>query len=190
VTPVIAAFQIGPWANEYPTRMLALIIGFVLILLFLWKVNMPIFSWPYVSGLLKERTARIQENHEQVERALADARQLRDDYAARLRTIEEEARQRIDAAVREAEAVQTEIVAEARESALALQRRSEEEIDRERTRQRILLRRQIVQISLDAAEQSVVSLSNDRVQHQLIQDFITRAGSETPAATTATGTEA
>lgn len=183
---VIAAFQFHfPWANEFPDRLLSLAIGFVLLLVVLWKVNIPLFSYPYVSGLLKERAGRIEDNHTQVERALADISQLRDDYAIRLKSIEEEARVRIDAAVRESEAVRTEIIAEAQESANALRRRAEEEIDRERTRQRILLRRQIVQTSLDAAEQSVVALSDDRMQRNLIQDFIGRASSDTPVVSAA-----
>lgn len=180
---VIAVFQIGPFAIEYPDRILSLIVGFVLILLLLWKVNIPLFSYPYVSGVLKERAARIEDNHTQVERALADIRQLRDDYAIRLKSIEEEARQRIDAAVREAETVRTEIIAEAQQSATAMRRRSEEEIDRERTRQRILLRRQIVQTALDAAEQSVVAQTDNRMQRELIQDFIGRAAADSAAVT-------
>lgn len=185
----VTAFPISPFNVHFPERMLPLAIGFAILLFLLWKVNIPIFSWPYVSGVLKERQGRIEENHNQVERALADIRQLHNDYSSRLKSIEGEARERIDAAVREAEAVRTEIIAEAQVSATALRRRSEEEIDRERTRQRILLRRQIVQIALDAAEQSVVNQSDDRTHRQLIQEFITRAGSEAPAVTAVAPTQ-
>lgn len=179
---IIAVFQIGPFAIEYPDRILALLVGFVLIVLLLWKVNVPLFSYPYVSGVLKERAERIARNHAQVERALTEVRQLRDDYAARLRSIEEETRQRIDAAVREAEAVREEIIAEAQETARLLRRRAEEELERERTRQRILLRRQIVQTIVDAAEHSVIAQSNDRMQRELIRDFIRKASSKSPGA--------
>ena len=191
VPAVILAFQFQiPWANEFPDRFLSLVIGFLLLIVVLWKVNIPLFSYPYVSGLLKERAGRIEDNHTQVERALADISQLRDDYATRLKSIEEEARVRIDAAVREAESVRTEIIAEAQESSNALRRRAEEEIDRERTRQRILLRRQIVQTSLDAAEQSVVAMSDDRMQRNLIQDFIGRASADTPVVSSVAPTSA
>lgn len=168
-------FQFGPIANEHPEALLALVIGFLLLLFLLVKVNIPVFSLPYLRGVLNDRASRIQDAHEQVDRALADVRQLHDDYASRLQRIETEARQRIDEAVREAELARTEIISEARQSAEALRRRSEEELARERTRQRILLRQQLVAITLDAAEESVRAATNDSVQRSLIQDFITRA---------------
>ena len=54
--------------------------------------------------------------------------------------------------------------------------RTAEEIARERTKQRILLRQQIVQITLDAAEQSVLELETETSHRQLIADFIGRVG--------------
>lgn len=175
--------QFGPFALEDPKILVSTLIGLVLLGLLLYFVNVPVFSWPYLNGVLSARSARIEEHHRQVETALTDVRSLHNDYATRLQRIEVEARERIDSAVREADAARTEIIAEAQLSATALRRRAEEELARERTRSRILLRQQIVKTSLDAAEQAVRANSTDAVQRHLIRDFTLLAAHDKNGAT-------
>jgi F0F1-type ATP synthase membrane subunit b/b' len=163
-------WPLSPFHIEDSKIYLAQIIGVLIIAVGIWR-----FGVPMLKNMLNDRSARIEESHTQVQRALEDIRQLRNDYAARLQSIEVESRQRIEEAVREAEAARGEIIAEARQAATLLKRRSEEEIARERTRQRILLRRQIVQLTLDAAEASVRAHSSDTIQRQLIREFIVGA---------------
>ncbi len=167
---MIPEFQFGPLANEHPETFWASLLGLLLLLALLYRFALPGFR-----RMLNDRAVRIESDQTQVASQLEDIQRLRDDYAARIRQIEVEARERIDAAVREAENARTEIIAEAQQTALALRRRSEEEIARERTRQRILLRQQIVATTLDAAEHSVRANSSEALQRQLIQDFIGRA---------------
>lgn len=174
-----------PFAIEHPKATLSLIIGLVLILFVLYRFNIIYLSYPFWKELLTTRTARIETNHNQVQQALAEAQNLRDDYANRLRGIETEQRQRIEAAVKEAETSRTEIIADAEQAATAIRRRTEEEIARERTRQRIQLRREIVQTTFDAAEKAVKANSTDSVQHQLIGDFVARAATDGRAPTAA-----
>ena len=57
-------------------------------------------------------------------------------------------------------------------------------------RNRIQLRREIVQTTFAAAEQAVKANSTDTVQHQLIGDFVARAASDGRPATTATSAPA
>lgn len=177
---------------EFPDRILAMVVGFILLVIVVMKMPPSIpLGIPFLRTTLSDRQQRIQEAHDQVARALADVKKLHDDYDARLKRIEEEAKHRIDEAVREAEIAHDEIIAEARESARALVRRSEEELSRERTRFRIQLRQQIVQITLDAAEHAVREHSSDSVQRALIGEFITRAaGNGQRAATEAAPTAA
>ena len=96
-------------------------------------------------------------------------------YRKELDQREEEARQRIGSAVREADAARAEIIAEAEQLAHAIKRRSEEEIARERTRQRILFRQQLVKTALDSAEGAIRESSDVTVQRRLIGDFIALA---------------
>jgi F-type H+-transporting ATPase subunit b len=168
---VLAEIKLGPFAIEHPSAVIATLLGFVLLLFLLSR-----FAVPGIRGVFTTRTAHIAEVHEQADRHLSDAQQIRDDYARRIASIEVEHRQRLDAAVRDADAARADIIADAQEAARALRRRSEEEIARERTKQRILLRQQIVQITVDAAEQSILELNTESSQHKLIADFITRVG--------------
>lgn len=165
--------------------LLSMIIGLALLLFVFYKFNIIYLSYPFWKNLLTERTARIETNHNQVQQALSEARQLRDDYANRLKGIEKEQRERIEAAVKEAQTSHTVIIADAEQAAAAIRRRTEEEIARERTRQRIQLRRDIVQTTFDAAEKAVKANSTDAVQHQLIGDFVARAANDGRAATAA-----
>jgi F-type H+-transporting ATPase subunit b len=168
---VLAELKLGPFAIEHPGAFLAITLGFLLLLALIGR-----FAAPGIRGTFTSRTTHIAEVHEQAERHLTDAQQIRDDYARRIASIEVEHRQRLDAAVRDSDAARADIIADAQEAARALRRRSEEEIARERTKQRILLRQQIVQITLDSAEQSILQLNTEDTQRKLIADFIGRVG--------------
>lgn len=176
---MLAEFQIGPFAIEHPSFLLSVIVGFVLLALLLWFVNVPQFSRPFFRILLQERAESIQNKHAQVDQATAEIQRLRDDYAARLREIETESRHRIEGAVREADAAREEIIADAQKTARLVHLRTDEELSREQTRSRIQLRRLIVQISMDAAEKSVLANSTEAVQRSLISDFIAGASTAT-----------
>lgn len=172
---MLAELEFGPFALEEPGSLLALLIGFLLLLAFIYSVIVPMFR-----KMLIDRTTRIAEAHAQVELAMADIQQLRNDYASRLQRIETEARELIESALREAEAAQGEIIADARQMASAVRQRTEEEVEREQQRARILLRRQIIEIAMNAAESAARSQSGS-VQQQLIDDFIQRAAVLAPA---------
>ena len=179
-----------PFAIEHGGATRSLVIGLALLLFVLYKFDVIYISYPYWRDLLNARTVRIETNHNQVQQALAEAQRLRDDYASRLRGIEVEQRERIEAAVKEAQTSRTEIIADAEQLATAIRRRTEEEIARARTRQRIQLRREIVQTTFDAAEKAVKANSTDSVQHQLIGDFVARAANDGRAPTAVTSAPA
>lgn len=173
---MLLVFHLGPFAIEYPELLVPMVIGFALFVFCVCRMPADIpLGIPYLRKELQNRAARIADNDTQVKRELEDIQRLRDDYVARIHRIEEEARIHIDTAVREADTARAEIIAEAQQAAATLRRRADEEIARERTRQRIQLRQQIVQITLGATEQSVRTHTNETVQRQLIGDFIARA---------------
>lgn len=171
----LLALEYFPFEIEFPKQILASLIGFLLFLFIVIRLmpkDIPL-GWPFIQNALNQRKSRIETTHNQVDAALADTQKLHDDYATRLRTIEIEARERIDAAVKEAEIARAQIIAEAQQNAEQIKRRAEQDMAQEQIRQRILLRRQIVQLTLDAAERSVADLTDEKVQRNLISDFIT-----------------
>lgn len=162
-------FGFGPVLFEHPKDLLATIVGLALLLLLLYR-----FGLPGAKNMLVDRATKIESDTLQVDRQLENVAQLRNDYANRIAGIEQEQRERIAAAVRDADNAHADIIAEANDTARLVQRRSEEEMERERTRQRILLRQQMVQITLDAAEQAIRNQNSDQVQRSLIRNFITQ----------------
>jgi len=176
VLPFLPVAQmVIPWHIEDWKIFVPLLIGFALIAFLVLRVPIPFLSVPHYRKELDTRHERIATNKQQVDTAIAEVQQLRNDYAARLHKIEEEARERIDAAVREADAARAEIIADAERVAHAIVRRSEEELARERTRQRILFRQQLVKTAIDSAEEAIRANTNDTVQHKLIESFIVQA---------------
>ena len=173
---MLAEFQFGPIAIENPKILFAQVFGFLLFALLVWKMPKTIpLGIPFLKDAASERSERIGNNLALVETAVSDTQRIHDDYANRIKGIEAEARTRIDAAVREAELARADIIADAEETTKQLRRRAEDELAREQTRQRILLRQQIVALTLDAAEQSARDHSTAQTQRHLISDFITRA---------------
>lgn len=183
----VAAIELSPFKIEHPEIFVSVVIGFVLLAALIVRVPIPFLSVPHYRKVLDERETRIATNKQQVDTAISEVQQLRSDYAARLERIEEEARQRISAAVREADAARAEIIAEAEQLAQAVRRRSEEELARERTRQRILFRQELVKSTLDSAEAAVREVTDETVQRRLIGDFIAQAATTAPQQSTGQG---
>jgi F-type H+-transporting ATPase subunit b len=183
VLPFLTVAQfVLPVRIEDGKIVVALLLGFALLAFLILRVPIPFLSAPHYKKTLDDRHERIATNKQQVDTAIAEVQHLRDDYAARLHAIEEEARERIDAAVREADAARAEIIADAERVAHAIVRRSEEELARERTRQRILFRQQLVRISIDSAEEAIRAHTDEAVQHKLIDSFIAQAAGPTSPA--------
>ena len=159
----------GPFLLEHPRNIIANLIGLALLVILLWR-----FAVPGLVAMLHGRASSIDTGIQQVERQLIDVASLRSDYANRIKTIEVEQRERIAAAVRDAEEARASIISDAQQAALGLRRHGEEELDREHSRQRILFRQQLVQITLDAAEEAVRAQNSDTVQRQLIHNFVSQ----------------
>lgn len=162
-------FHFGPVANEFPETFWAIVVGFILLLWLSWRFGMPL-----ARSFFNDRANRIEEAHRQLQQAMDEVQGQHDEYLRRLREIEVEARAHIDAAVREAEATRAEIIADAASAADAVRRRAGEEIEREQSRARLRMRRQIVEIVLDAAEAAARMQATEQVQRSLINDFVTR----------------
>ncbi len=161
---------INPFEIEFPDRTISILLGFILLVLIIVRL-----AGPMISSFFKERTRTISDSYDKAEQVYNEAKQVRDEYADRLASIDREYRARLDVAQREAEEVSTRIMNEAKEAVEELRRKAEEEIARERAKQRILLRQKTVQLTLEAAENSFRDLNNDKAQRALIQNFVALA---------------
>ena len=134
------------------------------------------FLFRPIQGIL---AARQEEVRSTLEQAAADRRameQSRREYEQRLATIEAEARERIQGALKEAQALKDEVIASAHADAERIVRRGEEEIRREKQKALVELREQVADLAVAAAGKILGSAIDDRQHRSLIQDFVSKVG--------------
>lgn len=162
--------NIGPLALNIPL-IITQIIGFLILLWFLNRfVFKPIFA------VLDQRQADIDATYAQLDDDRRKMEQARRDYEQRLANIEAEARERIQNAVKEAQALSDRIKADAQAQADAIAERARGEGERERQKAFLEMRQQVVALAVAAAGK-VVGASLDDARHtKLVDDFISSVG--------------
>lgn len=151
--------------------LLSQIIAFTILVVVLKK-----FLFQPIQGIL---AARQEEVRNTLEQAAADRRameQSRREYEQRLTTIEAEARERIQGALKEAQALKDEVIASAHADAERIVRRGEEEIRREKEKALVELREEVADMAVMAAGKILGSAIDDRQHRALIQDFVGKVG--------------
>jgi F-type H+-transporting ATPase subunit b len=162
--------NIGPLALNYPLIAFQ-IFGFVVLIVLLNKfVFKPIFA------ILDERQRNIQDIYDQVEADRRLMEETRRQYEERLAGIEQDARERIQAAVKEAQQLRDDLVGDARRQAETLIAEGRNEVERERQKAFLDLRQQIVALTVTAAGKLVGESLDDAHHVKLVDDFIAHVG--------------
>ncbi len=143
-----------------------LVVGFVLIAFAFVK-----FVVPMITVHLVERREEITEASAQVESTLQETGQLRADYQKRLERIEDETEARMAEAVREANQLRDTILAEGRELAEGILRRSRDEAARERAKALVRLRIQYAEDVVAAAAYAASRSMDASSQERLVREF-------------------
>ncbi len=148
------------------------ILGFLVMVWILGR-----FAWgPIVAGL-EARRQKIADEFADAERRRQEAEQLKAKYDQDLRGIEAQARQRLQEAVAEGQKVAGEIKAQAHADAQARMQRAEEEILRQREKEKELVKDKIVDLSIRTAEKILRAKLDDPAQRRLAAEFIDEVGS-------------
>jgi F-type H+-transporting ATPase subunit b len=138
-------------------------------LIFLWVMKR--FAWKPILHLLDERREKIAGEFERIDEVKAETERLRMDYEARLRTIEQEARERIQEAIGEGRRVAQEIRERAHADARAITNKAKENVQLEVEKARAQLKEDIIRMTMAALER-ILRESVNREQHdRLIADF-------------------
>jgi F-type H+-transporting ATPase subunit b len=143
------------------------IIGF---LIALWILKA--FAWKPLLGMLEARKKKIAGDINDAEKIKADAGKLLDDYRAKLREIDNEARTRIQQAVNEGSRISAEIKDQAREEARQIVAKSREELARDIAKARVQLRDDVAAMAIRAAEKIISTRLNEAEQRRLLDDFL------------------
>jgi F-type H+-transporting ATPase subunit b len=143
------------------------IIGFVIFVFVMAKwLYKPIF------GAIDQRQADIKSTYDQLDQDRDAMAKSRKEYEDRLAGIEEQARERIQAAVKEAQELAAGIKADALKQGESLLEKARADAERERDRVFVEARQQIVELAISAASK-VIGESLDNKRHQtLVNDFI------------------
>ena len=148
-------------------QVLTQILGF---LLMVWILRR--YAWGPVMGMLEARREKIAGEFKEAERRKAEAEGLKAKYDAELRTIDAQARQKINEAMAEGQRVAGEIKTQAQTDAAARLERAADEIAREREKAKEIVKEQIVTLSLRAAEKILRQKLDDPAQRKLVGEFV------------------
>ncbi len=153
-------------------RVLLLQIGGFILLLLVFRR----YLFGPIKQLLEDRRMEIADTYASANRERESMEQLRRNYEKRLEGIESEARERIQAAIKEAQGIRDDIVSEARSKAEAVLKRGEEELGRERDKTIVELRREVADLVIGASSKLLERAIDEPTHRKLIDDFISSAG--------------
>jgi F-type H+-transporting ATPase subunit b len=147
------------------------ILGFLLLL---WGLSK--WAWGPLTAQLEVRRQKIAGEFAEADRRKTEADGLRTKYEAELRTIDAQARQKLNDALSEGQKVAGEIRQQAQKDAQSRLERAEEEIQREREKANELLKEQVVSLSLRTAEKILRQKLDDPAQRKLAGEFVDEVG--------------
>jgi len=162
--------NIGPLALNFPL-IVTQIIGFALLL---WFLNRFVFK--SIFAILDQRQADIKATYDQLEADRKRMEETRRDYEQRLAGIEAEAREKIQAAVQEAQVLRANLIADAQKQVETIIAQGRNEAERERQAAFLAMRQQIVAIAMSAAGKVVGENLSDARQTKMVDDFIGNVG--------------
>ena len=143
------------------------IIGFLIVL---WVLRR--YAWGPVLGMLEERRVRIANEVATAERLRQEAMALKAEYENQLRTIENQARERIQKAVVEGQKVAEEIRANAQAEARAIADRARANLELDIKKARVELREEIVALALGAAERLLHERLDAKEHGRVVERFL------------------
>jgi F-type H+-transporting ATPase subunit b len=142
-------------------------IGFVIFVAIMNKLlYKPLF------GAIDQRQADIKSTYDQLDQDRDAMAHTRKEYEDRLAGIEVQAREHIQAAVKEAQELAAGIKSDAHKQAEALIEKARADAELERERVFVEMRQQIVDLAIDAASKVVGESLDDKRHQTLVNDFI------------------
>ena len=157
---------LGALKIEIP-QLITHIIGFIIALWILKK-----FAWKPLLGLLDERRERIKNSFDEIDAKNAEAESLNQQYQAKLRDIDTEARKRLTEAVQEGEKIAAKIKDDARTEAKDIMARTKSELEQDFAKARIQLKEDVVNLTIDATEKIIRERLDTQKHREMIGRFI------------------
>ena len=147
--------------------ILTQILGFLIVFLVLRKT-----AWGPVLKLLEERREKIRDSFADIDAQRAEVAGLKAQYETELKTIDAQARQRMNEVLAEAKKLAGEIESSARERSRQELDKLKGDVDREYQAARVKFKEEMVTIALGAAERMVRESLDRNKQSKLVDQFI------------------
>jgi F-type H+-transporting ATPase subunit b len=146
-------------------------IGSIGVFIALFPVIESFFVQP-LTAAIDERNTNLETTFSEVETLRNEMTTMKGDYEKRIATTEAEAREKINAQIKEAQSLRQSLMAEAAEKSDALVKQAQEEIASEKAKVLGELRNHVTDLSLSAAEKVVGANMDTAANRKLIADFI------------------
>ena len=129
-------------------------------------------AWKRILQALENRRSRIQEEFDKIEAAKKELEALRTRYEHALSHIEDETRQKLQQAVSDGKRIAHEIQEEARKNAREILEKTNEDVQLEIAKARLVLRDEIADLVVSATEQLLEKEIDSKKDRQIVLDFI------------------
>ena len=150
-------------------------IGVFMILFPVIKTFFLIPLWDAINA----RTSELEKTFSEAEDLRAEMKSMQSDYEKRIAATEADAREKIQSQIKEAQALRQRLEAEAVTRADELVRRADEEIQADRAKLKVELRKDVVNMTLAATEKLLGENMDTDKNRKLVEEFITKV--EVPA---------
>lgn len=143
------------------------------VFLILFQVIKVFFINP-LHDAIQNRTEELERTFTEAEQLRAELTTMRADYEKRIAATEASAREQIQAQVKEAQNLRTQLMAEASAKADELVTKAEQDIAAAKEKVLLELRTQVVDVALAAAERVIGENMNDDRNRRLVEEFVSR----------------
>jgi len=144
------------------------------VLLILFPVIKSFFVVP-LDAAITDRTQSLESTFTEAENLRTEMQKMRTEYEQRLAATEANARDQIQAQIREAQNLRTSLMSEATAKADELVTRAHQEIEAEKQKALTELRLQVVELTLTAAEKILGENMDTDKNRRLVAEFVDKA---------------
>ena len=149
------------------SQFLAQVFGFLILVAIIWK-----FAWKHIVNIFQNRREEIRRKMEESERGSLEAKVEMENYSRQLGDIDQQAKDRLDAAEKEARTANETLVTEAREQARQETDRAKREVIRERDKALLELRLHSIDLTLRVAEKLIDRAMDDATHKTMVQKYL------------------
>lgn len=148
-------------------QILTQIISF---LVMLWVLRR--YAWGPLLAIMEERRQRIKDEFKAIDNEKKELNSLKKNYQAQLDGIQDEARKKIQEAIKQSEKISADIQNEANIQAKTILSKTKEDLQNEIAKAKIQLRDELVNLTLLSTQKLIQMNLNEEGQKKLIKKFI------------------